>query len=49
MTAGRAMFTDLHSVAGTTLGSPSNYGTSPGAVEVLGVNAYVTNAPYSDH
>ena len=27
------------------LGSPSNYGTSPGAVEVPGVNAYVTNTP----
>ena len=29
--------------AGVTLGDPSNYGTSPGAVEVIGVNAYVTN------
>lgn len=29
--------------AGTTLGSPSNYGTSPGAVAVPGVNAFVTN------
>jgi hypothetical protein len=25
------------------LGSPSNYGTSPGAVSVIGVNAFVTN------
>jgi len=25
------------------LGSPSNYGTPPGAVEVIGVNAYITN------
>ena len=29
--------------AGTVLGAPSNYGTSPGAVEVPGVNAFVTN------
>ena len=27
----------------TALGAPSNYGTSPGAVEVMGVNANVTN------
>lgn len=27
------------------LGSPSAYGTSPGAVNVLGVNAFVTNFP----
>lgn len=32
--------TQLNSVA---LGSPSNYGTSPGAVAVQGVNAFVTN------
>src|SRR5271163_1946216 len=32
--------TQLNSVA---LGSPSNYGTSPGAVSVQGVNAFVTN------
>ena len=32
-------------LAGTALGAPSNYGTSPGAVEVQGVNAYVTNTP----
>jgi hypothetical protein len=31
--------TQLNSVA---LGSPSNYGTSPGAVSVLGVNAFIT-------
>ncbi len=31
--------------AGTTLGAPSNYGTSPGAVTVPGVNAFVTNTP----
>src|SRR5271170_3398037 len=30
----------LNSVA---LGSPSNYGTSPGAVSVMGVNAFITN------
>jgi hypothetical protein len=28
---------------GVTLGAPSNYGTSPGAVAVPGVNAFVTN------
>jgi hypothetical protein len=27
----------------TTLGAPSAYGTAPGAVNVMGVNAYVTN------
>src|SRR5271167_2006695 len=27
------------------LGSPSNYGTSPGAVSVQGVNAFITNTP----
>jgi hypothetical protein len=34
--------TQLDSVA---LGAPSNYGTSPGAVEVQGVNAFITNTP----
>ena len=34
--------TQLNSVA---LGSPSNYGTSPGAVSVAGVNAFITNTP----
>ena len=34
--------TQLNSVA---LGSPSAYGTSPGAVNVIGVNAFVTNLP----
>jgi hypothetical protein len=34
--------TQLNSVA---LGSPSNYGTSPGAVSVQGVNAFITNSP----
>lgn len=29
---------------GTNLGSPSNYGTPPGAVEAPGVNAFVTNS-----
>ncbi len=32
-------------INGVALGSPSNYGTSPGAVPVQGVNAYVTNTP----
>src|SRR5271169_6098783 len=27
------------------LGSPSAYGTSPGAVNVIGVNAFITNTP----
>lgn len=30
--------------ASTTLGAPSNYGTSPGAVAVPGVNAFITNS-----
>ncbi len=34
---------NLTQVDGTALGAPSNYGTSPGAVSVPGVNAYVTN------
>ncbi len=29
----------------TALGAPSAYGTSPGAVNVPGVNAYITNTP----
>jgi|SRR5271157_366611 len=29
--------------ASTLLGAPSNYGTSPGAVTVIGVNAFITN------
>src|SRR5208283_3648180 len=36
---------DLQSLAGTQLGAPSSYGTSPGAVEVQGVNAFITNIP----
>lgn len=44
LTADRNMFVNLNKVAGTVLGAPSNYGTSPGAVEVMGVNAFVTNA-----
>jgi hypothetical protein len=30
---------------GVALGSPSTYGTSPGAVNVPGVNAFITNTP----
>ncbi|MDE2106108.1 MAG: hypothetical protein KGL39_53290 [Patescibacteria group bacterium] len=37
--------TDISSWAGTVLGAASNYGTSPGAVTVPGVNAFVTNTP----
>jgi hypothetical protein len=35
----------VYSWGGTLLGAPSNYGTSPGAVEVMGVNASITNTP----
>lgn len=35
----------LYNIGGTALGAPSNYGTSPGAVTVMGVNAFVTNTP----
>ena len=35
---------DLTQWASVALGAPSNFGTSPGAVEVPGVNAYVFNA-----
>jgi hypothetical protein len=38
-----AWLANITTWAGTALGSPSNYGTSPGAVEVPGVNAFVTN------
>lgn len=34
---------NLTQLDGNALGAPSNYGTSPGAVAVAGVNAYVTN------
>lgn len=36
---------NLADLNGTALAGPSNYGTSPGAVEVQAVNAYVTNTP----
>jgi len=36
---------DLQALAGTALGAGSNYGTSPGAVNVMGVNAFITNTP----
>jgi hypothetical protein len=38
-----AWLTSVSTWAGGTLGSMANYGTSPGAVLVPGVNAYVTN------
>lgn len=44
ITAARALFTDVTSMAGTALGAPSTYGTAPGSVNVMGVNAFVTNA-----
>lgn len=34
---------------GGTLGAMANYGTSPGAVLVPGVNAFITNAPTVNH
>ena len=37
--------TNVAQIAGSTLGAPSNYGTSPGAVIVPGVNAFITNTP----
>lgn len=37
------MFADVNYWAGTSLGAPSAYGTSPGAVNVPGVNAFITN------
>jgi hypothetical protein len=43
VTADRNLFVNLNKLAGTALGAPSNYGTSPGAVEVPGMNAFVTN------
>jgi hypothetical protein len=36
---------NLTQVAGSTLGAIANYGTSPGAVLVPGVNAFITNTP----
>ena len=41
----RNLYVNLYKVANTALGAPSNYGTSPGAVNVQGVNAFVTNTP----
>jgi hypothetical protein len=43
LTSDRSIFTNMADWAGTALGAPSNYGTSPGAVTVPGVNAFVTN------
>ena len=37
--------TNLTQVNSVALGSPSAYGTSPGAVNVPGVNAFITNTP----
>lgn len=44
ITAAGVLSTDTTTLAGTALGAPSNYGTSPGAVAVQGVNAFVTNS-----
>jgi hypothetical protein len=43
VTTGSASLTGINGWGGVTLGAASNYGTSPGAVKVGGVNAYVTN------
>lgn len=40
---GGASSVNIASVNGVALGSPSAYGTSPGAIAVPGVNAFVTN------
>ena len=34
---------NLYQLASENLGDPSNYGTSPGAVAVIGVNGFITN------
>lgn len=38
-------FVDVNYWAGVALGAMANYGTSPGAVKVPGVNAFITNSP----
>lgn len=38
-----ALWMDWGALNGVALGSPSNYGTSPGTVPVQGVNAFITN------
>lgn len=38
-------FANIAGWDGVALGAPSAYGTSPGAVNVPGVNAFITNAP----
>lgn len=45
MDTGRNLFTNTAEWAGSALGAMANYGTSPGAVLVPGVNAFVTNIP----
>lgn len=44
MLADRSIFTNMADWAGSALGAMANYGTSPGAVLVPGVNAFVTNS-----
>lgn len=39
-----AAWVDIGAVAGVAIGAMANYGTSPGAVKVQGVNAFVTNS-----
>ena len=43
MTTDRNLFVNVNKWAGSALGAMANYGTSPGAVLVPGVNASVTN------
>lgn len=48
LTSDRMMYTNVGKWAGIALGSPSNYGTSPGVVSAVGVNAFITNVPQVD-
>jgi hypothetical protein len=44
-TADRNFFVNVNKWAGSALGAMANYGTSPGAVLVPGMNAFITNVP----
>lgn len=48
LTSDRMMYVNVGKWAGVALGSPSNYGTSPGVVSAVGVNAFITNIPQVD-
>lgn len=45
LTTDRNVFVNLAKLNGVALGSPSAYGTSPGAVSAQPVNAFITNTP----